>query len=166
MKTTVEMSKKTFYLIVGLCAVIIMMNSIESFIKAKDTGLFEAWLQNPNLNIDKSQTINEMYSIYLTSCLSVFFIRIITPIALSLNSYFSLVKTGVNKLFVAIWMVLTIGLFFFTTLGETYFSIFFIISITMCTNLFMERYKQTKDYTYYTKNAASIKGEEKFEKVQ
>ena len=107
MKTTVEMSKKTFYLIVGLCAVIIMMNSIESFIKAKDTGLFEAWLQNPNLNIDKSQTINEMYSIYLTSCLSVFFIRIITPIALSLNSYFSLVKTGVNKLFVAIWMVLT-----------------------------------------------------------
>ena len=38
--------------------------------------------------------------------------------------------------------------------------------ITMCTNLFMERYKQTKDYTYYTKNAASIKGEEKFEKVQ
>ena len=69
-----------------------------------------------------------MYSIYLTSCLSVFLIRIITPIALSLNSYFSLVKTGVNKLFVAIWMVLTIGLFFFTTLGETYFSIFFIIS--------------------------------------
>ena len=49
MKATVEMSKKTFYLIVGLCAVIIMMNSIESFIKAKDTGLFEAWLQNPNL---------------------------------------------------------------------------------------------------------------------
>ena len=128
MKATVEMSKKTFYLIVGLCAVIIMMNSIESFIKAKDTGLFEAWLQNPNLNIDRSQTTNEMYSIYLTSCLSVFLIRIITPIALSLNSYFSLVKTGVNKLFVAIWMVLTIGLFFFTTLGETYFSIFFIIS--------------------------------------
>ena len=108
MKATVEMSKKTFYLIVGLCAVIIMMNSIESFIKAKDTGLFEAWLQNPNLNIDRSQTTNEMYSIYLTSCLSVFLIRIITPIALSLNSYFSLVKTGVNKLFVAIWMVLTI----------------------------------------------------------
>ena len=69
-------------------------------------------------------------------------------------------------------MVLTIGLFFFTTLGENIlFNIFYNkcnlpCRITMRTNLFMERYKQTKDYTYYTKNAASIKGEERFEKVQ
>ena len=128
MRVTIEMGKKTFYLIVGLCAVIIMANSMESFIKVKDTVLFEEWLQNPSLNIDRSQTTNQMYSIYLTSCISVFLIRVITPIALSLNSYFSLIKTGVNKLFVSIWMVLIIGEALFTTLGETYFSIFFIIS--------------------------------------
>lgn len=131
MKETIEMSKKTFYLIVGLCAVIIMANSIEAFIKAKDGGLFEAWLSNPRLNIDRSQSTDQFYSIYLTMCLSVFIMRIITPVALSLNTYFAFIKTKVNKIFVSIWMVLIVGLFLFTSIGETYFSIFFITS-TVC----------------------------------
>lgn len=131
MKETIVMSKKTFYVIVLLCATIIMANSLESFARAKDAGLFEAWLSNPSLNVDRSQTIEQMYSIYLTMCLALFFIKIITPAALAINTYFSFVKTRVNKLFVLIWMVLLIGLFLFTSLGQTYFSIFFIVS-TIC----------------------------------
>lgn len=128
MKDTIYMSKKIFYLIVSLCAVIIMANSIEAFIKVKDLGLFETWLSNPKLNIDRSQNINQIYSIYLTMCLSVFIMRIITPVALGINTYFALIKTKVNKLFVFIWIVLLIGLFIFTLIGELHFSIFFIIS--------------------------------------
>lgn len=128
MKETIYMSKKVFYLIVGLCTVIIMANSIEAFIKVKDLGLFETWLANPKLNIDRSQNTNQIYSIYLTMCLSIFIMRIITPVALSLNTYFAFIKTKVNKLFVLIWIILLIGLFIFTSIGELYFSIFFIIS--------------------------------------
>ncbi|VYT97076.1 hypothetical protein [Clostridium tertium] len=128
MRETTRMNKTVFYLIVGLCAVIIMSYSLEAFAKAKDIGLFESWLSNPKLNIDRNQSIDESYSIYLTAILSVFFIRIITPVALSLNTYFAFIKLKVNKLFILIWTILIIGLFAFTLIGEAYFSLFLIIS--------------------------------------
>lgn len=129
MKDNIEMSKPIYYLIASLCAVIIMANSIEALIKVKDNGLFDLWLSNPNLSIDKAQQSKEqLYSIYLTMCLSVFFIRVITPIALAINSYFAFVKLRVSKIFVQIWVILIIGLFAFTALGETFYSIFFILS--------------------------------------
>lgn len=129
MKDNIEMSKPVYYLIASLCAVIIMANSIEALIKVKDNGLFDLWLANPNLNVDKvGQNNEQLYSIYLTMCLSVFFIRVITPIALAINSYFAFVKLRVSKLFVHIWSILLVGLFAFTALGESYYSVFFIIS--------------------------------------
>lgn len=128
MRDTIEMNKKIFYLIVGLSATIIMMNSLEAFVRAKDIGLFEAWLANPNLNVDRSQSMEQIYSIYLTMCLSLFFIKIITPAALAINAYFSFIKTRVNKFFVLIWVVLLVGIFIFTSIGESYFSVFYIIS--------------------------------------
>ncbi|MBS5939535.1 hypothetical protein E5347_15295 [Clostridium sartagoforme] len=128
MRETTMMNKRIFYLIVGLCAVIIMSYSLEAFAKAKDIGLFENWLNNPNLNIDRSQSMDESYSLYLTTILSVFFIRIITPVALSLNTYFAFIKLKVNKLFILIWTILIIGLFALTLIGEAYFSLFLIIS--------------------------------------
>lgn len=128
MRETTMMNKRIFYLIVGLCAVIIMSYSLEAFAKAKDIGLFESWLNKPNLNIDRSQSIDESYSLYLTTILSVFFIKIITPVALSLNTYFAFIKLKVNKLFILIWTILIIGLFALTLIGEAYFSLFIIIS--------------------------------------
>ncbi|MGL4773093.1 MAG: hypothetical protein ACRC2K_05945 [Clostridium sp.] len=129
MRESIEMNKKIFYLIVALCAAIIMANSLESFIRAKDMSLFEAWLENQSLNVDRSQSMNELYSIYLTMCTSLFFIKIITPAALAINSYISFVKTRVNKIFVLIWGVLLVGMFLFTSLGQPFFSIFFIVSV-------------------------------------
>lgn len=129
MRETTEMTKKTYYLIVGLCTAIIITNSIETILKVKDTNLFDLWLSNPNLNIDRvGQTTDQMYSTYLTMCLSIFLIRVITPIALAINSYFSFIKLRVNKLFVFIWIVLIVGLFAFTSIGESLYSIFFILS--------------------------------------
>ena len=61
MRETTRMNKTVFYLIVGLCAVIIMSYSLEAFAKAKDIGLFESWLSNPKLNIDRNQSIDESY---------------------------------------------------------------------------------------------------------
>ncbi|MGL5150936.1 MAG: hypothetical protein ACRC7N_10245 [Clostridium sp.] len=122
------MNRKTFYIITSLCATIILVNSLEIFIKAKDVGLFEAWVNKPDLNIDKTQPMGDIYSIYITMCLSTFFMKIITPIALAINTYIALIKTGVTKLFVAIWMVLLVGAFIFTSLGQTGLSVFFIIS--------------------------------------
>ncbi len=129
MKDSIEMSKRSFYIIIGLCAVIIMMVSLETILMVKGNEIFELWKSNPKL-VDKvvGSSVEEMYSIYLTMCLSMFFIKIITPIALTINTYFAFVKLRVNKLFVQIWIVLLIGLFAFTAIMENFYSIFFIVS--------------------------------------
>lgn len=129
MKDSIEMSKRSFYIIIGLCAVIIIMVSLETILMVKGNEIFELWKSNPKL-VDKvvGSSVEEMYSIYLTMCLSMFFIKIITPIALTINTYFAFVKLRVNKLFVQIWIVLLIGLFAFTAIMENFYSIFFIVS--------------------------------------
>lgn len=129
MKENIEMSRSVFYIIVGLCAIIIMSTSLEAIIKAKDTGLFEMWLSNPKLNSELvGQTSEQLYSTYLTGCLSTFFVRVVTPMGLAIHSYLTLVKLRVNKLYVVIWTVLLVGSFIFSIIGESFYSVFFIIS--------------------------------------
>lgn len=128
MKESINISEKTFYLIVGLCSIIIISYSLEAFAKAKDIGLFENWVSNSNLIIAGYQDVGQNYSVYLTMILSSFLIRVITPIALSLNTYLAFIKFKVTKLFIFIWITLIIGLFAFITIGEEYISFFIIIS--------------------------------------
>ena len=127
MRESIEMPKGTFYTIVAICAAIIMMTSMEMLIKAKDTDLFNMWLSTSNLGEDAlSQTTKELFSTYLNVCISTFFVRVITPMAVAIHSYFTFTKLRVNKMFVIIWSVIIVGAFALTFLGEQYFSVFFI----------------------------------------
>ena len=127
MRESIEMPKGTFYTIVAICAAIIMMTSMEMLIKAKDTDLFNMWLSTSNLGEDAlSQTTKELFSTYLNVCISTFFVRVITPMAVAIHSYYTFTKLRVNKMFVIIWSVITVGAFALTFLGEQYFSVFFI----------------------------------------
>ena len=119
MRESIEMPKGIFYTIVTICSLIIMLTSLEILIKAKDAELFNMWLFS-------SQTTKELFSTYLNVCISTFFIRIITPMAVAIHSYFTFTKLRVTKLFVAIWVVIIIGAFALTFLGEQFYSIFFI----------------------------------------
>ena len=129
MRDSIELSKKNFYIVVMLCATIILMVSLETILMVKDNGMFELWSSNPNL-VDKIGTsdVQEMYSVYLTMCLSMFFIKVITPMALAINTYLSFIKLKISKLFVQTWVVLLIGLFIFAALMEKFYSIFFMIN--------------------------------------
>ena len=129
MRDSIELSKKNFYIVVMLCATIILMVSLETILMVKDNGMFELWSSNPNL-VDKIGTsdVQEMYSVYLTMCLSMFFIKVITPMALAINTYLSFIKLKISKLFVQTWVVLLIGLFIFVALMEKFYSIFFMIN--------------------------------------
>lgn len=129
MKEQIEMPKGIFYLIVGTCVAIILFTSIEVLFRAKDTQLFEMWLSNPKLNTALAgQTNEQLFSTYLSMCLSIFFVRIITPMGIAIHSYFALTKLRVNKLFVIIWTMLLIGSFAISILSESLFTIFFILS--------------------------------------
>ena len=127
MRDSIEMPKGTFYTIAAICAVIIMLTSLEMLIKAKDSSLFNMWLSNGNLGEDLlTQTTNQLYSTYLNICMATFFIRVITPMAVAIHSYFTFTKLRVNKMFVIIWSVIIVGAFVLTFLGEQFYSIFFI----------------------------------------
>lgn len=129
MREQMEMPKGIFYGIVGVCALIIFATSLEAIIKAKDTTIFEMWLSNPNLNLSMmGETTEEIYSTYLSMCMSNFFVRIITPMGVAIHSYFTFTKLRVNKLYVIIWTVLLIGSFGFSIIGESLFTVFFLIS--------------------------------------
>lgn len=129
MQEQMEMPRGIFYLIVALCGTIITSTSLEVMIKAKDTGLFEMWLSNPMIKEGLiGQTNNQMYSTYMTLCLSTFFVRIIAPMGLAIHSYFTLTRLRINRLYVIIWSVLLIGTFILSIIGEAYISIFVIIS--------------------------------------
>lgn len=129
MHEQMEMPRGIFYLIVALCGTIITATSLEVMIKAKDTGLFEMWLSNPMISEGlMGQTNNQMYSTYMTLCLSTFFVRIIAPMGLAIHSYFTLTRLRINKLYIIIWSVLLIGTFLLSIIGESYISIFVIIS--------------------------------------
>ena len=128
MRDSIEMPKGVFYTIVGICAAIIMLTSLEMLMKTKDMGMFELWYKTSmELKSDVvNQTMEEAYSTYLNVCLSTFFVRVIAPIAVAIHSYFTFTKLRVNKFFVVIWTPIIIGTFIMTTLGEKFYSIFFI----------------------------------------
>ena len=128
MRDQIEMPKGIFYGIIGICSLIILSISLEAIIKAKDTTIFDMWLSKPNLNTAIiGRTIEEKYSTYLSMCMSNFFIRIITPMGVAIHSYLTFIKLRVNKLYVIIWTVLLIGSFGFSIIGESFYTIFFLV---------------------------------------
>lgn len=124
-----EMPRRIFYIVVALCASIIMLNTLETMMRVKDTVMFDMWLADPNIASHVAgQTNQQLYSTYLTMCLSTYFVRVITPIGLALHSYYALVKGGISKMYVYLWSMLLIGTLILSIIGESFYSIFFIIS--------------------------------------
>ncbi|MBU3088383.1 hypothetical protein [Clostridium gasigenes] len=129
MRESIEMPKKIFYLIVGICSAIIMLTSIDIILRAKDTELFNMWLANTNSSQEfLMKTTEELFSEYLQMNISIFMVRAVTPMAIAIHAYFTFTKLRVNKLYVVLWSLISIGTFLLTSLGEQFYSIFFIMS--------------------------------------
>ena len=129
MRESIEMPKNIFYLIVGICSAIIMLTSIDIILRAKDTELFNMWLSNTNSSQEfLMKTTEELFSEYLQMNISIFMVRVVTPMAIAIHTYFTFTKLRVNKLYVVLWSLILIGTFLLTSLGEQFYSIFFIMS--------------------------------------
>ncbi|NKF07540.1 hypothetical protein J1C67_10320 [Clostridium gasigenes] len=129
MRESIEMPKKIFYLIVGICSAIIMLTSIDIILRAKDTELFNMWLSKTNSSQEfLMKTTEELFSEYLQMNISIFMVRAVTPMGIAIHAYFTFTKLRVNKLYVVLWSLISIGTFLLTSLGEQFYSIFFIMS--------------------------------------
>ena len=129
MRESIEMPRGIFYIIVGICAAIIMFTSIDILFRTKDTALYEMWLSGTNFPTEfLNQTPQELYSTYIHMNISIFFVRVAAPMSMAIHTYFTLVKFRVNKLYVVLWSLILVASFAMTTLGEPFYSIFFILS--------------------------------------
>lgn len=130
MKESIKMSKRIFCFIVGLCATIIMVNSLEAFLKVKDIGLFNIWVENFNDQILlNSLTQESIYIMYFNFALASYLIKIVAAIGISINTYLVFAKMRVTKLYVWVWSVLLIGSIGLIAISESFFLIFFIITM-------------------------------------
>ena len=130
MRESIEMSRKVFYSIVGICAVIIMLTSMDMLFRTKDIEMFNMWLNSGNFTEEfLSQSNEQLFSTYLQMCIGMFIIRVITPVSLAIHAYFTLVKSAINKMYVIVWSVIISGATALLILGESTFSVFYIGSL-------------------------------------
>lgn len=117
--------KKYFYLIFIPIGILIFIMSIEVIIKVKDRTLFDAWVLNNNFG--SNHTESQLFNIYMTGNLALYFQKIIIPIGLSLHTYFSYVKIRINKLFVLVWTILLAGSYAYVFFDADFTDIFIYI---------------------------------------
>jgi len=122
--------KKHFYLILGPLAILIFILSIEILMRTKDVLLFEAFIAS-NTNIPDNLSSQELFNIYVTGNLSMYFQKIIIPIGLSIHTYFALIKLRINKLFVFMWTILAIGSLAYTITGLKFTNFLMYIYIVL-----------------------------------
>ncbi|MGB4985532.1 MAG: hypothetical protein WBO70_07140 [Erysipelotrichaceae bacterium] len=149
MNNNIKLPTKYFYIIMVLSILIIFSNSIEAFIRAKDVYMFELWLDNPALAVDKTMGENFLFQIYVTSIIATYITNVITIVGLSINTYIAHIKTGYSKLFVYIWIVILGGLFLFTSVLNTSFNIFYFINLGLTIGLIfilLRLLHEIKDY--------------------
>ncbi len=135
-----RLSKKNFYILVTLSGIIILLSSFEAILKVKDYELFLMWAKDnfPQQSIDQS-----LFNTYVTSELSIYLIKVLIPISISIMAFFALTRIRYSKIFVYVWTVLAMGgfaytLFDFNLRSVFYYSILLLyIILTIFLYLFM-----------------------------
>ena len=92
----------------------------------------------PQQSIDQS-----LFNTYVTSELSIYLIKVLIPISISIMAFFALTRIRYSKIFVYVWIVLAMGgfaytLFDFNLRSVFYYSILLLyIILTIFLYLFM-----------------------------
>lgn len=129
MNTYTKLPKKNLYIISILCFLLVLFISLETTIRVKDIQLFEDFLaQNKDL-IDQGMTVDEMYRNYLMLNLSKFFFKIVTPIFLSIHTYYTYKSLRISSLFIFMWIITLLGALSYIALEGEFYSVFYYIDI-------------------------------------
>lgn len=124
-----KIPKSKYYTILVFTSIIILSISIESMFRAKDLSLFENWLTINNITATGDYDFNQAFNSYIAIILSNMFLKIIIPTSLSIYSYFAYTRIRINKLFVFIWTVFSLGGLAYEVISFNITSIFFYINI-------------------------------------
>lgn len=120
-----RLPKTAFYRIITACGILITLSSIEILAKAKDLDYFN--YVNQGLSAQGSPSLS--YGDFIVSMLAVYVGRVILPVGLALNTYFALIKTGYNRIFIWSWGIFTLAALAFHLLSLELSSIFYYLFI-------------------------------------
>ena len=107
-------------------ALLILAYSLEALMLAKDVGLYkEIYAMNQGLS----------YGAYLNTVIGSFLIRVVSPVAISLYTFFMIHKTGVNltyKIFFAgMTLIELVNIIFQFRIGSIFYYIEIILNIIL-----------------------------------
>ena len=119
-----HISNKHFYVLVLLCAVIILLSSMELMIIVKDSTIFNEWVLKNNL---AQYPIEETFVEYLNANLISYALRIIFPVVLGITAFLTLNKFYINKMLIYVFLLLEVGGLAFTAIQRNFNSLFYFL---------------------------------------
>lgn len=119
-----HLSNKHFYVLVLLCAVIILLSSMELMIIVKDSTIFNEWVLKNNL---AQYPIEETFVEYLNANLISYALRIIFPVVLGITAFLTLNKFYINKMLIYVFLLLEVGGLAFTAIQRNFNSLFYFL---------------------------------------
>ena len=127
MYKTINLEKGQYHIIILLAIISLLSISMDSLFKVKDYLLFESWYIE---NIGKlgGYSLEEGFNTYLNINLFSMILRGLVPVGLSINTYLAYIKTGINKAYIYMWLILLSLNLIFTLIEFNLTSIFFYIS--------------------------------------
>lgn len=129
MKGYTKLPKKKLYGILIPIGVMMVIASLEVMMKVKDASLFYQWVSQQAQLLDL--TDSEMFDVYLTANMSLYFMKIVIPIGLGIHAYVAYTKIRINKIFVFIWIVLMAGSGAYSIMDTGFQSVFSFVYIVL-----------------------------------
>lgn len=126
-----------FYILLLISSILILIASIETLILVKDGELFLQWAHE---NFPGTTPDNFLFTQYVSSKLSIYFLKIMIPATIATVAFITATKARLTPIVVYVWIVLSFGGLAFTTADMNFQSIFFYINGIFYTGLILYIY--------------------------
>ncbi|MGM0396618.1 MAG: hypothetical protein ACQEP4_06145 [Bacillota bacterium] len=127
-----HLSLGKFYILLLITSLLILVASIEALILGKDGGMFLQWAME---NFPEDIPDNLLFSQYVSSNLSIYFLKVIIPSSIAVTAFLTATRTRFTGIMVYIWVILSFGGLAFTNADMNFQSAFFYINGLLYTGL-------------------------------
>lgn len=145
MKNRRALDRRGFYIIAGICALLILFNSLEAVLKVKDVDLFNKWHQE--IYPGEQATASD-FSIYVVGSMAEYFLKTAFPASVALTAYFTIEKSKAFEAMAFVWVVISSGGFIYHLLQFDIYSLFYYIGLVFYIILMVKIYSIALQGTY------------------
>lgn len=145
MKNRRALDRRGFYIIAGICALLILFSSLEAVTKVKDVNMFTKWHQEA---YPGEQVATSNFSIYLVGSMVEYFLKTAFPASIALTAYFAIDKSKAFGAMTFVWLVISSGGIIYQILQHDFYSFFYYIGLFLYIILNVKLYSIALQGTY------------------